>query len=185
MISEKTREYNRLWELEHRQKRTKYRKTYNYLNKERISELRKIRYQKDIAHQRKMNQVRNRKYYAKHKKRRFQYHYDRIANDDLYRFKVRLRSRLYKFLRLKGFQKQCTFNEYVGCTPKELRERIEKKFEKGMTWANYGRWHIDHIKPISLAKTEKGAYKLMHFSNLQPMWWIDNIRKGNKITSQI
>ena len=52
-----------------------------------------------------------------------------------------------------------------------------------MSWDNYGLhgWHIDHIIPISSAKTEEELYKLFYYTNLQPLWAIDNIKKGNKI----
>lgn len=185
MISEKTRKYNREWELKNRKIRTDYRREYTRENKERINLLRRINYLKNKESVRSRMNEANKRYYQKNKQKVFQYHYNRIINDDFYRFRVRLRSRLYKFLKLKGFNKNCTFNEYIGCTPQQLREHIEKQFKKGMTWTIYGRWHIDHIKPLSLAKTEKDAYKLMHYSNLRPMWAIDNIRKSNKLISQI
>ena len=50
-----------------------------------------------------------------------------------------------------------------------------------MSWENQGKWHIDHIIPLSSATNKDELYKLCHFTNLQPMWAIDNIRKGAKI----
>ena len=52
-----------------------------------------------------------------------------------------------------------------------------------MAWENYGYygWHIDHIIPLSSAKTEEELYKLSHFTNLQPMGASDNRKKGAKI----
>jgi len=59
---------------------------------------------------------------------------------------------------------------------------IENKFTIGMTWENYGRggWEIDHIIPISSAKTKEDVLKLCHYTNLQPLWWRDNLKKSNK-----
>ena len=71
--------------------------------------------------------------------------------------------------------------DFVGCEPKMLIKHIEEQFKDGINWDNYGRWHIDHIIPLSSAKTEEELYKLCHFTNLQPMWALDNIKKGSKI----
>ena len=49
-----------------------------------------------------------------------------------------------------------------------------------MSWDNHGEWHIDHITPISYAKTEEDVLKLNHFSNFQPLWEFDNLSKGNR-----
>jgi hypothetical protein len=57
----------------------------------------------------------------------------------------------------------------------------EKQFTEGMTWFNHGEWHIDHIYPVSLATDEHHLKKLNHYTNLQPLWAIDNIKKSNKI----
>ena len=70
----------------------------------------------------------------------------------------------------------------VGCTPEFLKEYLEKQFKPGMTWQNYTRkgWHIDHRTPLDSAKTPEDIEKLMHYTNLQPMWWRENIIKSNK-----
>ncbi len=70
--------------------------------------------------------------------------------------------------------------EYLGCTIGELVKYLESKFEDDMGWHNYGRWHIDHIKPISkfnLVNTEQKK-KACHYTNLQPLWAEDNLSKG-------
>jgi hypothetical protein len=54
-----------------------------------------------------------------------------------------------------------------------------------MTLENHGqgigKWNIDHIIPISSAQTEEEIYKLNHYTNLQPLWWEENMAKGKKI----
>lgn len=72
--------------------------------------------------------------------------------------------------------------EVVGLTPTELVSYLESKFLDGMTWENYGLqgWHIDHKIPLSSAKDEEELYKLCHYTNLQPLWSEDNLRKSNK-----
>ena len=72
--------------------------------------------------------------------------------------------------------------ELVGCTIKELKMHLESKFLKGMNWKNYGKWHIDHHTPVvefNLSKIEEQK-KCFHYSNLQPLWATQNLRKGTK-----
>ena len=108
----------------------------------------------------------------------------RYKNDPAYRILINSRQRLGKFLRKKKINKNNTTLELIGCTPRELRIHIEKQFLPGMTWENYrwNVWHIDHKKPISLAKNMNDLIrlKLIHYTNLQPMWAKDNIKKSNK-----
>jgi len=67
----------------------------------------------------------------------------------------------------------------------ELALHLEMKFKNGMSWGNYGQWHIDHMIPCSkfdLTHSEQQR-KCFHFSNLQPLWAIENIVKSNKLVS--
>ena len=66
---------------------------------------------------------------------------------------------------------------------KQLKQHLKKQFKKGMSWDNYGKWHIDHIKPcasFNLDDTEEQR-RCFNFSNLQPLWVKDNLQKGSKI----
>ena len=66
----------------------------------------------------------------------------------------------------------------LGYSAAKLKHHIEKQFLEGMTWENHGEWEIDHIKPLALANTEKETYELCHYTNLQPLWAIENLQKG-------
>jgi len=71
----------------------------------------------------------------------------------------------------------------LGCSIPELKLYLEAKFQPGMTWDNYGSgWHVDHIRPLAnYYLTDREVLKqLVHYTNLQPMWAIDNIKKSNK-----
>ena len=92
-----------------------------------------------------------------------------------------MRSRLSSYLKLHNITKKNKTFEIVGCTPIELKEHLEKQFVSGMTWENRNLWHIDHIIPLSSAKTEEELYKLCHYTNLQPLWAEENLKKSNKI----
>ena len=63
----------------------------------------------------------------------------------------------------------------------EDKEHLENQFKEGMTWHNRSEWHIDHIVPLSSANNEEELYKLCHYTNLQPLWAEENLKKSNKI----
>ena len=93
-----------------------------------------------------------------------------------------MRSRLNIFLKTKGVRKTNKTFDIVGCSPEFLKEYIENKFTEGMSWVLMGKHiHIDHIIPLSSAKTEEDVYKLCHYTNLQPLWAEDNLKKSSKI----
>lgn len=94
-----------------------------------------------------------------------------------------VRQRIKKYLLIKNITKKNTTFGIVGCTPNELKIHLESQFTTGMSWDNYGLygWHIDHKVPLSSAKTEEELLKLCHFSNLQPLWAKDNLKKGTSI----
>ena len=77
----------------------------------------------------------------------------------------------------------------LGCTPEFFKKHLEKQFHRHpdtyqpMNWLNYTvhGWHIDHRTPLDSAKTSKDVEKLMHYTNLQPMWATENLKKSNKI----
>jgi hypothetical protein len=120
-------------------------------------------------------------YRENNKEKRNKYESNRKKIDTIYKIKHLVRNRISKFLILKKINKSNKTFDIVGCTPHELKIHLEEKFTQGMSWDNQGKWHIDHKIPLSSAKTEEELYNLCHFTNLQPMWAIDNIKKGSKI----
>jgi hypothetical protein len=90
-----------------------------------------------------------------------------------------LRGRMQKAFK-NGYSKSKRSLELIGCPWEELKAHIENKFVNGMTWENYGLfgWHIDHIIPFASAKTIEELEKLCHYTNLQPLWAEDNLKKG-------
>jgi hypothetical protein len=94
---------------------------------------------------------------------------------------LRLRAGLSSSLKAVGVTKKSSRTMViVGRSHEQFRVHIEKQFLRGMTWENRDMWHIDHIIPISKAKCEQDVISLYHFTNLRPMWAVDNIRKSNK-----
>ncbi len=92
---------------------------------------------------------------------------------------VAWRSTLKAALMRMGTEKSGTTLEMLGYSADELKEHMENLFEDGMSWNNWGEWHIDHIKPVSLFESNTEASIVNALSNLQPLWEKENLSKGN------
>jgi hypothetical protein len=166
---------NRKYKLENKEKISENNKKWNSENKKYYQEYGKVyrveNYDK-ISENRKNFKINNPQYYNEYNKKR-------KKEDVLFRLKMNMRNTICKYITKKT---QTTF-EIIGCTPQELKEHLEKQFKDGMTWENRGfyGWHIDHIIPLSSANSEEELYKLCHYTNLQPLWAIDNLKKSNNI----
>ena len=86
---------------------------------------------------------------------------------------------------LRGEKKGRHWESLVGYTLADLKSHMEQNFQSGMTWENYGKWHVDHIIPISAHNFTKPEHedfkKCWALENLQPMWATENISKGAKL----
>jgi hypothetical protein len=106
---------------------------------------------------------------------------ERQLTDPIYVIAKNLRRRLQHAL--AGRVKKGSAVRDLGCTVPELKEHIEKQFQPGMSWKNYGikGWTIDHIKALANFDLENRQQfiEASHFTNLQPMWHIDNIIKSD------
>lgn len=109
---------------------------------------------------------------------------ERKQKDPLFKMKHNLRSRTYYAFKNKGYSKKTRTKEMLGVDWEIAKKHIERQFKKGMTWDNYGKWHIDHIIPLASADTEERIKQLCHYSNLQPMWADENLSKADKIINQ-
>ena len=119
--------------------------------------------------------MKNREYYLNQTN---EYAKKKCKTDINFRIAKNLRERMR--LVLRGNPKAETSRKLVGLSWKELKAYLEGLFQTGMTWKNYGKWHIDHIKPCnSFNLVDKDQQKeCFHYTNLQPLWAIDNARKG-------
>jgi hypothetical protein len=106
---------------------------------------------------------------------------ERRKTDVIYGLVNDVRYRVWFYLKSHNITKRNKTFEIIGCSPQFLKEHLENQFIDGMGWDNRSEWHIDHIIPLSSAKTEDELYKLCHYTNLQPLWAEDNLKKSNKI----
>ena len=111
------------------------------------------------------------------------YEASRKLHDINYRLLCNMRNRLR--IALINMPKHSTTTKLIGCSIEYLKIYLESKFQHGMGWDNYGKygWHVDHIIPCCNFdfSIPENQYKCFHYSNLQPLWAIDNIRKGSKL----
>jgi len=86
---------------------------------------------------------------------------------------------------LNGIKESKSWENLVNYKLEDLKNHLEKHFKSGMSWENYGEWHIDHIIPISnfiIDSVESEEFKkCWSLNNLQPLWADENIKKSNKM----
>jgi len=151
----KVNQRHKQYEEQNKEKRKKYLSKYNFINQEKL------------------------------KRRRNQYCKRRRKMDINYKIRCNLSCRIRDAVKNNG--KSARTMQLVGCTIPELKLYLLNKFLSGMTWDNYGKgrdkWNIDHIIPCSSFDLQdpEQQKKCFHYSNLQPLWETDNLKKGNKI----
>lgn len=106
---------------------------------------------------------------------------NKVKQDPVFCLVQRVRARLGEVMRKSRFPKTGNTQEIIGCTWEQLAKHIERQFTKEMTWENRHLWHLDHIIPLSSAKTKDDVLRLNHFTNLRPLLSEDNLKKGNKV----
>ena len=182
----KRKEYNKNYLQKNREKLLKYQKDYREVHKEELSKQKKIYTALHTEHKKAYDK----KYLKINKEiirqKRSKYTLLKYHTDNKFKILHNLRRRLLKVLK-----KNKKFNhtiELIGCSIDYLKQHLEKQFQPGMTWDNYGRgwhgkkeWQIDHIKPcdkFDLSKADEQR-KCFHYTNLQPMWAEENNKKRN------
>ncbi len=108
---------------------------------------------------------------------------DRYYSDILFRVEITLRNRLKSAIirRLQKPHDSPPTERLIGCTLDQFIVWIEQHFTEGMTWSNYGKWHIDHARPCCSFDLTDPTQQLecFHYTNLQPLWAIDNCQKSS------
>lgn len=113
---------------------------------------------------------------------RKKYQQDKQKNDVNFRIRITLTSRIKEAVKKAKTEKCDKSVALLGCSIEHVRDHLEQQFTEGMTWDNHGDWHIDHIKPCaSFDLTDEDQQReCFHYSNLQPLWAVENIKKGAK-----
>lgn len=179
--AEKTKEskaeYDKLYRQKNKEKIAEYKKQYATENAEQIAERMRI-YRQENAEKlaiEKSEYAKNNR--PKINKTQLAYQKRKIATDPLFRLTKNTRKMVSRYM--LGEKSKRT-QEIIGCSYEELKIHIENQFTEGMSWDNYGMngWHVDHIKPLAMANNEEEIIASNHYTNLQPMWALDNLKKG-------
>lgn len=105
--------------------------------------------------------------------------------DTAFRLRQKLSTRINIAVQNGYGKKAASTMELIGCTVQELIRHLESQFLPGMTWQNhtYRGWHIDHKRPCASFDLSNADQQRLcfHYTNLRPMWGVDNIRKADKI----
>jgi hypothetical protein len=190
---EKQKKKNAEWYQNNKEQKKKTSAEWYQNNKEHANKVGKEWYQNNKEHAAKVSKewrLKNKekdkndqaKWRLENKEWRRNYEKNRYKTDINFRLTKLCRGRIRKII--KGENKSVSTMKLIGCTPDELRQHLESKFEPWMNWENQGLggWDVEHIIPMSkfnlICPVQQHA--CCHYSNLQPMEHIANIKKGNK-----
>jgi hypothetical protein len=164
------KEYTLQYHLKNKEILNKKSKTYRINNVDKVTEYNKTYRLENIDKYKQYAKG----YHAKYRKAR-------MKKDPLFKLNCSISSLIRMSIRGNGYKKTSRTHEIIGCSYEEFKIHLEKQFTEGMNWSNYGKWHMDHIYPVSRATDEQHLIKLNHYTNFQPLWAEDNIKKSNKI----
>jgi hypothetical protein len=183
---EKIKERQKKYREENKEKISKYREE----NKEKIKEKRREYNQKEEIKIKRKEYLKNNKEKIKvnkkknievkkyeYKKVRNERHKYRLLTEPLYKLKTNTRTLINLSFKRNGYKKKSKSEIILGCSFEDFKTYLESKFESWMNWDNRGLyngtesygWDIDHIEPLTNAKTEEDIIRLNHYTNLQPL----------------
>jgi hypothetical protein len=164
---ENYKEYNKLYREKNKEKLKDYITNWRVENVDKIQPGRKDYYQNN----KELIKIKN-----------YEYCKDRKVKDPFYKLRLGIRSLILVSFRNQFTTKSKKTIEILGCSFEEFKTHLESRFDDKMNWGNQGTyWHMDHIIPISSAETEEDVYRLNHYTNFQPLYWLDNLKKSNKM----
>ena len=154
----------------YKDKKSQYHKEWSEKNRDRLNE-----YHRDWRDENRDKWRENKRLYQKKRK----------DSDPLYKLISNFRTAIYQVLKENNVVKNGHYFEILKYEPQDLIVHLEKQFKDDMNWKNYGKWHVDHILPISsfdIKEIGDGEFmKCWSLENLQPLWGEENIIKSNKV----
>ena len=151
---DKISEYHKEYRLANSEKNKEYLKNYN--TKPEVKKKKREYYDENIQYYRDLEKTDQRK----------KYRYNHNKNSHTLRWRLFLKNTLKRL----GKSKEAKTIDLLGYSAIQLKQHLESLFTEGMSWDNYGEWHIDHIKPVSLFDEDTPIHVVNDLSNLQPLW---------------
>ena len=163
-----------------------YRKSYHEKNREKgISASNEWR-RNNLDRVNELRRIRNKT--PEHKLKNAKYMRDRRHSDPTFRLRMNFSNLISYSLKnyaVVSSKQGYSWETILEYNLEDLIVHLEKQFQPGMNWENYGRWHIDHIIPQSFYRFESIDDPLFHkcweLNNLQPLWAEDNLKKSDRI----
>jgi len=158
---------------------------YHFKNKEKSN----ARSKKYREHNKEYFYVKKKEWYKNNREKCSKIQKRRLENDPLFRFNNRLRTLIRNSFKNNKYSKNINnkpnkTESILGCSIVYFCKYIERKFTEGMSFENHGEWHLDHITPLSSAKNVEDSILLNHYTNFQPLWAADNLKKSNKTNNE-
>jgi len=151
---EKLNEYHKKWSKEKRKELREYHSKWREDNREHVNEKTRLWY------------------------------LNRRRTDPSFKLKSNVRTAVWTCLKERNVAKYRSTFILLGYSLEKLMIHLEKQFTEGMTWDNYGEWHVDHKKPMALfqftSTDDEGFKECWKLENLQPLWGSDNLSKGTR-----
>ena len=179
---EQVSKYRKMWKQDNKEQLKEKQATYYKANREKIIASQKAYTIKNI------NKVTayNKQYKQAHKEQMVIYQRiylsNRKTNDSMFKLKCYIRTRIRSSYINQGYKKLSKTAKILGCSFEFLMSHlIASALRNYGYWADFNKYHIDHIIPVSSAKTEEELLKLNHFNNLQFLYPQHNLEKGNRL----
>ena len=172
-------EQHKKYYTQNREEILKKRKKYRIDNAEKISASKKITYSKKPEHYKESKRI----WKNKNRVKLNDQQKERLSNDPVFKLKHYIRCNIYDSFVRKKYKKYEKTEKIIGCSLDFLCNYLRETYYKnyGVEYDGTQNVHIDHIVPLSTAKTEKDVYRLCHYTNLQLLNAKDNLRKSDKL----
>lgn len=184
---EQMSEYNKKYWQKTKEVQKQSNKIWRENNKEKVKENMKKWLEENKEHKKQKDKEYRAAHYEQFKENHARWRrekYQKMKQENSEEFhKHKIKTNISRRIReILGQNKSDTCVKYVGCSLDELKNHMETTFSNGMSWDNYGEWHIDHIIPCTAFNMHDETEKLacFNYKNLQALWSKDNIQKSNK-----